>query len=264
MADNGKDAKRAEFNDYEHPLRTDDAAAQEEVAKRIKQAMRTGERRAKAPKQASAKFAISDAWDGSILTRDKRYVRVPMGKRPRLTQEDLVGPLALKDQPQVSRLIRRPGDMDLPQVFALRHALGVTLDWLRYGGENRYGAYEDDCRIVGMLYDRLAPHDKEHVFYMLTTLLGERAEAEVYRAENDAYMQDWLDKRPEEREKIEAVTRRMRESLARMFDGFSVSLPSFALDNGAYESIARKIDGWATKTREALGGGAASDWMDVS
>ena len=204
------DTDHAEFPDYEHPLRTPDPDAQAAVVARIKLAMKTGERR---PKDSGQGWRTDEdgrrvyvlgggAWDGSIMPRSTRYVHKPMGERPRLTQAD-IGEAWGVGQPTASDYINHPDKLGVIRAFELCHALGVTLDWLRYGGANAYGKYEDNPQVVAKLYERLTPYDKEHVCYMLMTLIGEDAAAEVYRAEYEAYMDEWRAARPDEARKID-------------------------------------------------------------
>ena len=181
------ETKRAEFPDPLHPLKTPDPAAQAGVVERIKRAMKTGTRKPRG----------TQPWDGSMLPNRTRYTRVPMGERPKLSNED-VGMVWGVGITTARKRIHHPEKLDVNQAFALTHALGVTIDWLRgWAKENAYGRYEDNAQVVARLYERLSPNDKETVCRLFTSLLNEDAVREVYEDENDAYMDAWSIAHPE-------------------------------------------------------------------
>lgn len=185
------EAKRAEFLDPSHPLKTLDPAAQAGVVERIELARNTGTPRRR------GKDANTQTWDGSIWPAPKRFTRPRMGERPKLRVED-IGKAWGVSKSTASNRIKHPESLDVNETLVLAHALGVTLEWLRgWTDKNAYGRYEENPQIVARLYERLSPDDKETICRLLTSLVGEDAAGEVYEAENSAYMDAWAIAHPE-------------------------------------------------------------------
>jgi len=193
MADNGKDSKRATFNDPAHPLRTDDAAAQKEVAERIREAKKGHKR--KHPR------IYTDA-------RGVYHIGIyaPMGEHPRVS-DTLIGKEWGLKQSQTNKLINSPRDIDPFQTRVLCNVLGVTRKWLRYGGENAFGKYEDPDMIAAA-YELLDEKDKETITYLIKRMLGPEQYAEAEWQIWRARYAEWLERHPKERRKAEEYAKR--------------------------------------------------------
>lgn len=150
-----------------------------------------------------------------VYTDEKGVYRIgalaPMGEHPRVSDTDIGDEWGL-GQTAANQLVNNPQRCNPYQTKKLCDVLGVTLDWLRYGGENAYGKYED-VETVAMLYDHLTPKDKEHLCYLLKKLVGEdgvkAVRHEVWRKDHE----EWLSHNPKASQQLEEEMRAVYASI---------------------------------------------------
>lgn len=193
------DARRAEFPDSDHPLFTPDEDAQRQVVERIQQAKR-GPRR-KHPRNYTDEH-------GTLHLS----LCAPMGQHPYVSDAEM-GHAWGVEQSRANVLVKHPEKLNPWQVTELCDLLGVTLDWLRgWTAENAYGRFETPG-MVAELYERLGAEDKEHVCYLLKRLLGDEQVHEVRRKQRNTQLHDWLERNPDEAEKLRTTTQKAIEPL---------------------------------------------------
>lgn len=129
----------AEFPDPTHPLQTPDPDAQAQVAARLRQAMN----------------------DSTNSTS---------GERPPQRAYAYLMP-TVGTQQGVMKRIGSPELITADETVLLCDVLRVNLDYLRYGGENGYGRFEDSD-FIATLYRLLEPGDKERITDLIERLLG--------------------------------------------------------------------------------------------
>lgn len=191
--------KRAEYPDSDHPLYTPDVDAQRQVVERIRQA-KTGTRR-KRPMNYTNKRGVLVLGEYA-----------PMGEHPRVSDELIGSAWGLK-QSRAQMLVTHPEKINPWQAEQLCDLLGVTLDWLRgWTDENAYGRYETPD-MVADLYERLGAEDKEHLCYMLKRLLGDEQVTEVKERHLAARLDSWLERHPDEAERIREAEKSMLEAV---------------------------------------------------
>lgn len=152
----GTDESRPEFPDNEKPLYTPDEQAQRQVVARIARA-----REGKHPRVSD--MALGEAWG--------------------------------KHRTTAKKLAEHPEKLDPWQVRQLCGLCGVTLEWLRYGGENAYGLYETADTVAAM-YSHLSNEDRTLVCDLLTRLLGADAVRVIKHEQWTRDNIEWLERHP--------------------------------------------------------------------
>ena len=183
------------FEDPAHLLATPDPEAQAAVAARIRQAMNAGRRRPAGHdgrpvyiERDGRKILDLDAIDPDAKKRmeERRYrITVPQ-----------VAELLGVSEPTARRRIAHPEEIEGLDADLLADKLGVSIDWLRYGGENGYGLWED-ADVVALLYGRLNSEDKKLVCDLIKRIIGPEVIAEIQSARWEARMQRSLQNHPE-------------------------------------------------------------------
>lgn len=140
------DTTRAAFPDPDRPLKTPDEDAQRLVAERLYK-------------------AYSDSTNNTS------------GERPPWRAYTVFMPTTNTVQGARQR-VKDPGRLTRDETLLLCAALQVNLDYLRHGGTNGYGRYEDSER-VGELYLELSDTDRELVCALILRLLGDARTREV-------------------------------------------------------------------------------------
>lgn len=211
--------ERPKFEDPAHLLATPDPEAQAAVAARIRQAMDTGRRHPAGYdgkpvyiERDGRKVLDLDATDPDAKKRmeERRYrVTVPQ-----------VAELFGVTEPTARKRIRHPEEIEGLDADLLADELGVTIDWLRYGGENGYGLWED-ADVVALLYGRLDSEDKKLVCDLIKRIIGPEVIAEIQSARWEARMQRSLENHPETVAEFNAAVRKTMESLAAGWQSFA-------------------------------------------
>ena len=183
------------FEDPTHLLATPDPEAQAAVAARIKRAMGTGGRHTTGHDgkpvyvmRNGRKVLDLDATnpDAGKRMEERRY---------RVTRAQ-VAELFGVSEPTARKRIDHPEEIEGLDADLLAEKLGVTIDWLRYGGENGYGLWED-ADVVALLYGRLDSEDKKLVCDLIKRIIGPEVVAEIQSARWQARMQRSLEHHPE-------------------------------------------------------------------
>lgn len=184
--------ERPKFEDPAHLLATPDPEAQAAVAARIKQAMETGKRH---PAKSADVAAVTRSNSRAVINLDTGD-HGRMGERKYRVTVEQVADLWGKSVPTARHRINNPAEIEGLDAELLAKRLGVTLDWLRYGGENGYGLWED-AAVVAQLYAELADSDKQLVCDLIKRLTGPEAVNKVEEARRNARWAREIENHPE-------------------------------------------------------------------
>ena len=229
--------ERPKFEAPAHLLATPDSEAQAAVAARIKQAMNAGRRRPAGHdgqpvyvKRNGRRVLDLDATspDAGKRMEERRYrVTVPQ-----------VAELFGVSEPTAGKRIKHPELIEGQDAELLANKLGVTIDWLRYGGVNGYGLWED-ADTVADLYTLLGAEDKKLVCDIIKRIVGPEAVAKIKTAKWEARMQRSLENHPETVAEFNAAFRKAIESVTAGWQSIGVQLDKAAFTlNERYSGIA--------------------------
>lgn len=192
------------FPDHEHPLFTPDAALQEQIAERVKQA-----------KKGPQTHRKRDGSPSGVTPRRG----VPMGKHPQISNE-VLGRAWGVSRNTARELVNHPEKMSRYQVHELCEWCGVTPEWLAgLEDKNTYGERTHGAAgFVSDLYDTLRDEDKALIYQLLVRLAGPEAYESVKAESWSRQMRDWYEHHPDEAE----AAREQVESAAAVADAYGL------------------------------------------
>ena len=213
---------RPTFEDPAHLLATPDPEAQAAVAARIKQAMNKGQRRP-AKDAGGVTTTEQDGHAVVIIHTDPDHGKRMEERLYRVTVAQ-VADLWGVSVPTARNRIKNPAEIEGLDAELLAEKLGVTVDWLRYGGTNGYGLWED-AAVVELLYAELGNDDKQLVCDLIKRLIGPGATKKVEQSRRWARMERNAENHPEVWGKIRETISRL---ISREFDPIAARLQDYA------------------------------------
>lgn len=124
----------------------------------------------------------------------------------------------------VTRRKQDPGKMDFYECEKLRDKLGCSIEWLRHGGAIDTLSTEE----LIFLYDGLDQSDREIVSSLVRRLAGEEAIKEMDTVSLGRRTYFYLERHPEESEKINEMLDSLKSSLDYQLNAIRVASKKFA------------------------------------